>query len=65
MNDKFVYQDQREFLLLKSQCEKCIHYNNGEYSKKCPTENIDKIRTNKLGCPNRKNPSILDKGRTI
>lgn len=60
MKDKFVYQDRREFIIVKSQCEKCIHYNNGDYSKECPAENIEEIKANKCSCPKRRNPSILD-----
>lgn len=60
MNEKFVYQDDKEFQLLESQCELCIHYNEGKYSDVCPTEKIEDIRANLCKCPKKRIKSILD-----
>ncbi|WP_024866379.1 hypothetical protein [Butyrivibrio sp. FCS014] len=53
MADKFVYQEEGEFKVLSSQCEACAYYNNGEYSQKCPSDNLEKIRANQMKCPNK------------
>ena len=53
MSDKFVYQEEGELKILSSQCEACSHYNNGAYSENCPSENLEDIRGNKIGCPNK------------
>lgn len=60
MEDKFIYQDEKEFQLLDSQCEVCIYYNKGGFSTECPIEGREKIRANICKCPKKRVKSILD-----
>ena len=48
---KFCYEE-GEIRFADCQCEFCIYYNNGERSKECPIELLDKIKSNEIRCPN-------------
>lgn len=60
MNDKFVYKSENEFQLVDSQCELCVHYNEGKYSDICPTGKIEDIRNNLSKCPMKHQKSIFE-----
>ena len=47
---KFSYEE-NELNIISCQCELCVYYNGGTYSKICPLEIIEKITDNNIICP--------------
>lgn len=57
---KFLYENEEEFQIIKSQCEVCINYNSGRFSDACPKDNIEIIKKNQMTCEKKEVTSILD-----
>ena len=55
---KFSYEE-GELMIVDCMCEMCVHYNSGARSDARPNDLLDDITSNKVRCPNFKDPNAI------